>query len=206
MSGVVKSLAGTASGLCVEYREILTPNSSPRFWNGKLVAPTLITMHTAECGEVADGAENLATWGASANRPKASWTFAVANADITMSVPLNRLAWHAGPINPYSVGIELVGRAAQTADQWHDQYSNEQRTLASMLVAVLCESLQIPVRRVTPEELKRNHLAGIQSRGICGHADVTKALGGTHTDPGPCFPWDEFLEMVHNRAVGAPDD
>jgi hypothetical protein len=36
-------------------------------------------------------------------------------------------------------------------------------------------------------------------KGICGHADITAAFpqdNGTHTDPGPTFPWSQFLGLV----------
>ena len=206
MTAVIKSLAGTSSGLCIEYEELLCPNHTPRFWNGKLVQPSLIVTHSAECCETWEAADSLAKWVLGPDRPKASWNFACANADITMSVPVELQAWHAGPVNPYSIGVELAGKASQTAEQWADEYSTQQLTLYSMLTAVLCEIYQIPVRLVTPEELRRNHMAGVQSRGLCGHDTVTQALSGTHTDPGHGFPWDKFVQMVQTKSIGAPDE
>lgn len=206
MTATIKSLAGTSSGLCVEYREIASPNSNARFWLGKHVQPTLIVLHTAECGEAASAADSLATWDAGATRPKVSWHFAVADADITCSVDPGLCAWHAGPVNGYSIGIEHAGKAAQTAEQWADEYSTNQLRLSAMLTAVLCEIYQIPVRRIEPEAIATEHKAGRQPRGICGHIDITKSLGGSHTDPGPNFPWQSYLDRVRLIALGAPEE
>lgn len=43
----------------------------------------------------------------------------------------------------------------------------------------------IPLRKITPEQIRAGE------RGVCGHADTVAAgMGGSHTDPGPGFPWD----------------
>lgn len=43
----------------------------------------------------------------------------------------------------------------------------------------------IPIRKISPDEIR----AGAE--GVCGHGDcVAAGLGGSHTDPGPNFPWD----------------
>lgn len=200
----LKTLCGTESGMAIEYRELESPNHNPRFWLGRLFKPTLIVIHTAECAETAGAPDALAEWDAGPNRPKASWHFAVGDGLITCSVDPSLLAWHAGPVNPYSIGIEHAGRAAQTSEQWHDEYSTHQLRASADLVAVLCEIYQIPARLVSYSELQVNHKRGVASRGICGHADVTRALGGTHTDPGVAFPWVEYQAMIFETAKGAP--
>ncbi|MDB4997481.1 MAG: hypothetical protein JWM74_4913, partial [Myxococcaceae bacterium] len=63
--------------------------------------------------------------------------------------------------------------------------------LSAELVASLCVKHDIPPVRLSPDDLK----AG--ARGICGHADCTKATGiGSHWDPGPGFPWDWYMTRV----------
>ena len=205
MSAIIKSLAGTSSNLCVEYREILSPNSNGRCWLGQRVKPTLIVIHTAECAEVASAADSLAKWDAGASRPRASWHFAVADADITCSVDPGLCAWHAGTVNGYSIGIEHAGRAAQTAEQWADEYSRNELELSAKLVAVLCEIYQIPPAKLIPHDIAWEHHAGRQPRGICGHDDITRSLGGTHTDPGLAFPWQSYIDRIRSIATGAPD-
>jgi N-acetyl-anhydromuramyl-L-alanine amidase AmpD len=204
MAGVIKTLTGTDSGISVQYEEIDSPNHNPRIWNGKFVKPSLIVIHTAECSQTPQEPENLATWDAGASRPQASWHFAVGNQSITCSVPIELLAWHAFSVNPYSIGIEHAGHAAQTVEDWANDYSIAELALSVNLCTVLCESLQIPVRIVSADELKANHHAGIQSWGICGHDTVTKALAGSHVDPGPNFPWDNYISQIATSATGAP--
>ena len=53
----------------------------------------------------------------------------------------------------------------------------------------------IPIRKLTPAELK----AG--KAGFCGHIDQTTAweVKGGHWDPGPNFPWKQFLGMVQEE-------
>ena len=205
MGRIIKSLAGTVSGECFEYEEIISPNHNPRFWNGKLVKPSMIVIHTAQCGEVSSAPENLGDWDAGASRPQASWNFAIGNGSVSCSVPIELLAWHAGPVNAYSIGIEHAGKAEQTPEQWADEYSTAELNLSVLVCVVLCELLQIPVRLIEANELRENHHAGKQSWGICGHHTVTQALSGTHTDPGPNFPWDDYMARIKARALGAPN-
>jgi N-acetyl-anhydromuramyl-L-alanine amidase AmpD len=62
---------------------------------------------------------------------------------------------------------------------------------SAVLVADVCARYAIPIYKLSTAEV----LAGV--RGICGHADVTNAFRkGDHSDPGPHFPWDHYLELV----------
>jgi len=55
----------------------------------------------------------------------------------------------------------------------------------------------IPVRRLTTSQLRGGEY------GFAGHGDITEAFGeGTHTDPGPGFPWDVLLARVGQRLLG----
>jgi len=101
--------------------------------------------------------------------------------------------------NEIGVQVELCGRASQTAAQWHDEYSLPMLRLAAVEVAAICREHDIPVRRLTTDEVRAAYYGQVKPKGICGHVHVTAAYpedGGSHTDPGPNFPWDEFLDMV----------
>lgn len=115
-------------------------------------------------------------------------------------------AWHTpgslmgNEINRISIGIEHAGYASQTEAQWLDDYSMAMLELSAELVAGLCVKHGIlPVFR--DEAALR---AGLID-GITGHWQCTKATGvGSHTDPGPNFPWSWYLDRVvtHVQILG----
>ncbi len=154
-----------------------------------------VVIHTAEIAETLTSAEALARWCAGPNAPKASWHFAVDGDSITQSVREEYVAWHAPGANRTGIGIELAGRAAQTADQWHDDFSWDVLRRASSLVAYLCRRWNLPVQFVDA--------AGLQCgvRGITTHAEVSKAFKKSdHTDPGKGFPVERFLALVREKS------
>ncbi|MEQ9324536.1 MAG: hypothetical protein RIF41_35555, partial [Polyangiaceae bacterium] len=72
---------------------------------------------------------------------------------------------------------------------------------SARLVARICARWNIPVRFVRADELRRD------VRGITTHWEVTKGPGRGrtwHTDPGPYFPMERYLELV--RASQREDD
>ena len=157
----------------------------------------LLVVHTAECAEVASAAENLQSWTAGPNASRASWHYAVDNDSVTQSVLEKDIAWHAGPVNGYSIGIEHAGRASQDAAGWADDYSRAVLENSAKLAAEICVRWNIPIQKLGAEDLK----AG-RRRGICGHVDVTNGLTGGkgHWDPGPGFPWVSWLARVREHA------
>lgn len=92
-------------------------------------------------------------------------------------VPFGRRAWHAGRsvfagrerCNDFSIGIELEG----TDDLPFALVQYE--TLARCTQAILAR-----YRAITPER-------------IAGHADIAP---DRKTDPGPCFDWGRYREMI----------
>lgn len=167
--------------------------AAPTMWQHSSVIPRevrLIVLHSAECGESGTAAEALAGWGKSTNRPKASWHFAVDNNSVTQSVELDNISWHAGIVNSYSIGIEMAGRAAQTAAQWSDQYSLAMLENTARLLAVISGQYDLPLDFVDSDLSK--------ARGVTTHAAVTKCfcVKGGHSDPGPNFP----IELVLAKA------
>jgi N-acetyl-anhydromuramyl-L-alanine amidase AmpD len=177
----------------------------PNFTRPRRGMVTMLCVHAAEMSEIKTAAEALASWVSGPLRPKnASWHCAADCDSITQSVEFSNEAWHSGPINPVSIGVEFAGFSAQTRQQWADQYSQFELYNAARLFAVLCEIYQIPVRRVSVPELHSAVKTGQWPRGIVGHLDVTHAISGSHTDPGPNFPWVGFLGLVAQMATKAP--
>ena len=67
---------------------------------------------------------------------------------------------------------------------------------AARLVAEICLRWSIPVAKLGAHELLQG------GRGITGHADVSAAWHRSdHWDPGPGFPWSEFMGMVEERSM-----
>lgn len=110
--------------------------------------------------------------------------------------------------NALGIQVEICGSAAQTVAQWHDTISVETLRLAAYEVAVLCQDHGLPVRHLTVAECRAAwYSPGPNTLGIVSHHDVTLAYpedGGTHTDPGPSFPWVEFLAMVRGYLAQTP--
>lgn len=166
---------------------------------------TLIVMHTAECNEAKGAARNVAEWFRSQPRRGekfqgrtwggSSAHYSVDDREIVQSVREEDIAWHASEANGRSIGVELAGRAAQSAADWDDAYSRATLERAAGLVAALCKRWQIEPVHLTPDEVKLGRV------GLCGHVDVTRAWpkAGGHTDPGPHFPWSRFVALVSEQ-------
>lgn len=161
----------------------------------------LIVMHSMECVESKTTAENVALWFSSQNSPVASCHYCVDCDSIVQCVWDKDVAYHAGAINEFSIGIEMAGYAKQTDIEWHDEYSKKMLELSAELVAELCTHHNIPIEFVDAAGL----LAG--KRGITTHAEATKAykVYGGHTDPGKNFPMKEYLIMVESY-VAVPNE
>lgn len=96
--------------------------------------------------------------------------------DVCQMVPDHKKCYHAGFYNDRSIGIELEGRADESAN-----LPAAELDAAAKVVAVLCLKYRIPIDRYH----------------IIGHNEVP---GATHYDPGNGFPWDEFMERVRSWA------
>jgi N-acetyl-anhydromuramyl-L-alanine amidase AmpD len=80
-----------------------------------------------------------------------------------------------------------VARAAQPAAAWEDaQIKQGARWLAYWAIRY-----DIPIQKANCQNI--NGLCVCTRKGVLRHSDVTAAGFGTHTDPGPAFPMDDFL-------------
>ena len=105
-------------------------------------------------------------------------------------VPEAVIAWHSPP-NSHSIGIEICGQSTYTRQQWLSPEVWPAVQEAAARTAELCRRHSIPARRLTVAQVK----AG--AAGVCGHVDVSEAFRQSdHTDPGPHFPWAEFMALV----------
>lgn len=160
-----------------------------------------VVIHTTEGGEALNAAENGAAY--DKVRTDGTSTHLFVDPDSALQeVPFTDRA-HAARFHGNEIGvqIELCGYAGQTWAQWHDGASTAELKLAAKEVAAICRQFAIPVRHLTVAEVRAAYYNAPNSRpkGICSHYDVTRAYpedGGTHTDPGPNYPWDEFLALI----------
>jgi N-acetyl-anhydromuramyl-L-alanine amidase AmpD len=110
------------------------------------------------------------------------------------------IAWHAPP-NAHSIGVEICAMGGDvegdyTRAQWLSAEVWPAVNRAAEITAAVCARYGIPAVRISAAELA----AG--AHGVCGHVDVAQAFGKTdHTDPGPNFPWTEFMAAVGGRAA-----
>lgn len=161
--------------------------------------PRLVVVHTTESHEVKGGARAVANYFANP-ASDASAHIVVDDADTIRSVPDNRIAYTALGANIDGLHVEIVGSAGQGADGWADDYSQKALRRAADVVRDWCDTYGIPVRKLGSDDVK----AG--KHGICGHVNVSQAYGqSTHTDPGPTFPWGQFLDLVNGDDMPLSD-
>jgi hypothetical protein len=174
-----------------------------------------IVIHSAECSETASAAEALASYAAHMPPDRsASWHYAVDADSTTQSVREKDTAWHAPPLNPYSIGIEQAGRAKQLESEWNDAYS-----LALIegqlvpLVARICARHRILPRLVSDDLLREGLDQASRARDVAARDMVRKLYSGVithsqisrvfkksdHTDPGAHFPLEAFVRQVVER-------
>lgn len=93
---------------------------------------------------------------------------------VTQMVREEDVAWHAGnwSYNERAVGIEHEGYASDP-----NSYPEPMYDASAKLVAYLCDKYSIPCNRTN----------------VIAHKEVP---GATHTDPGPYWKWDHFMELV----------
>lgn len=169
----------------------------------------LIVVHTMEAPEKPHIAKNVALWFAGTKAPMASAHYCVDADETIQCVKENVVAWAAPGGNRDGVHIEHAGYASQSMVNWGDEYSTRMLARSASLAADIAKRHGIPVVKLEPEDLKDRTVMG-----FCGHVDLTQGrMGGHgHTDPGPFFPWETYLEMVRSAMAStdppppAPDE
>lgn len=159
---------------------------------GRKTPISVIVIHTMENSEKPGTAMAVAKWFASAASPMASCHYCIDSDATVQCVKDSDTAFHAPGANSTGIGLEHAGRAAQGHAGWLDEFSQKMLKRSAKLTAGLCQKHGIPAVRLSPTELA----AG--GRGIVGHKDCTDAFKtkGGHVDPGPTFPWSQYIDMV----------
>ena len=104
------------------------------------------------------------------------------------------------PGNYRGINWEFSGFASQTREQWLDPFGVAMFDQAAPIIRSDAQRYAIPLVRRTVAEL-RSYIPGVTS-----HNDLREAFGNTtHTDPGPNFPWDYFMDLI-NQVDDAEDE
>ena len=160
----------------------------------------IIVLHSAENQELNGQAVHLGQWFAGPTAPEASAHVMVDNKQIVVSVDDVDTSWAVDdfPLNLISKSYELTGHADQTAAEWNDAYSKGVLATAEAAVKVDLKKYKIPAVHLTDAQIVAAHNGDKTIKGICTHADITRALkvSGGHTDPGKFFPLTEFIKAV----------
>lgn len=171
---------------------------SPNRYTGRVAPIRLIVIHTMETGETSNVAENVAAYFAK-KTTQASAHLCVDNDSTVRCVPDSDTAWAAPGANADGLQMELAGRAGQGAAGWRDAYSKALLRNAAKHAATWCCKYGIPVKKLTRAELR----AG--KKGFIGHVDASAVYKKSdHWDPGPDFPWNDFLALVRAELDGKP--
>jgi len=113
-----------------------------------------------------------------------------ANNRIIEEVPNQDVAWHAGNwwYNMHAIGIEHIGFSADSSS-----YTDTMYKLSATLVRYLTTKYNIP--------RDRGH--------IIGHDNVpgttTAAISGMHTDPGPFWNWQKYMDLINRGESRQPE-
>lgn len=160
----------------------------------------LVAVHTNEgdnpAFETVDRrAENLARW---MEGQPVSYHKVVDDDSVVLFVPDARMAWSLRSGNPRSLNVCMIGRARWSRGEWlrHDRMLR----MTATIVREWCDRYDIPLRKITPEQVGKNQ------RGVIGHWDWTVGKrDGSHTDPGPGFPWDVLMAYAGGTDAAYPD-
>lgn len=164
--------------------------------------PTVIVMHTTEGSEGPTSAEDGASYDARRTDGTSTHFFVDQNSVVQCVRTTDEAHAARTHGNDLGIQIEICGKAGQGSSGWADTASAA--TLEN--VARLCVKLRakypgrFPLRRLTTSQLRATwNNPTATSGGFAGHVDCTNAFpedNGTHTDPGPSFPWNALLNRI----------
>lgn len=164
---------------------------SRNFGRGRSKKVRLIVIHTMETGEAGGTARRIAEWMAGPRAPRASSHYFIDAKEALSGVHERDTAWAAPGANADGVQFEHAGRAAQGDSQWHDAESRAILMRSAAIAAGVTKRHGIPIRHLTNAELR----AG--KAGFIGHNQASEVYKrSSHWDPGPGFPWDDYLALV----------
>ena len=156
--------------------------------------PSLIVIHCTEGQNILKSINDLRNLGDWFDTPSAQCSAHVgvdSEGYSAQYVRDSKKAWHVGFYNSRALGIEMIGRAAQTF--WPDK----QMRKTAQYVAYFSKRHRIPVRKA-----KVNKTGVVLRSGVIRHSELG-TLGGNHNDPGTRFKMTRLLWLARfYRAKG----
>jgi hypothetical protein len=178
---------------------------SPNSWTGAgRSSVQLIVIHDTEGSSHAQSAEDGAAYDQRRDDGTSTHYFVDSNSVVqcVLTSDVAHAALHQG--NHRGIQYELCARASWNKGTWlSPSYGLPMLKLAAWQVARDARKWGIPAKKLTPAQVAAGE------KGLCGHGDITKAFpddDGDHTDPGPGFPWAEFMDMVKAEMPGRKVD
>lgn len=176
----------------VEARKV---SGSPAYTAGRPDGPPLwIVIHDQEAPETGSTAENAAAYFArGADGRSVSAHYVADNNSVIQCVKLGDSAWTVGNREGNNRGInwELAGYARQTRSEWLDAFGKAMFALIAPIIREDAAAFEIPLRLLTDEQVRAFE------PGVTSHVQLGRVFGGSdHTDPGPNFPWDYFMNLL----------
>lgn len=165
------------------------------YYEGRNEALRLIVIHTMEAPEGPQTAENTAAYFAS-GAVVASAHACVDQDSVVVCLPPTATAFAAPGANAAGYQIEHAGYASQDGAGWADAESQSMLRLSAAHAREIAVAAGIPLRHLTDDELA----AG--DAGFVGHDQVSRVYKRSdHWDPGPAFPWDQYMGLVNGEAI-----
>lgn len=175
----------------------------PKSWtNDDRTSVQLIVIHDTEGSSHAQSAEDGAAYDARRTDGTSTHYFVDNNSVVQCVRTSDRAHTARSQGNRRGIQYELCARASFSRSRWLDpDYGLPMLQRAARQAARDCRKYGIPARKLSVGQVADG------AKGFCGHADITKAFpqdNGSHTDPGPNFPWDVFIDLVQDEL--APKD
>ena len=164
--------------------------------------PLWIVIHDMEASETSTRAESTAAYFANpSDGRRVSSHYCVDDNSVVQCVDLDDSAWTVGNRQGNNRGInwEMAGFARQTRAQWLDVFGLAMFRQMAPIVRSDAIRFGIPLRWLTDDQVRA------MQPGLTTHVQLARVFGGsTHTDPGPAFPYDVFLQIMLGE-TGAND-
>lgn len=136
----------------------------------------------------------------STNDTQVSVHFAVSDTLTYQYVDMNDTAYQCrNPGNLRGIGVEMVGKSSWTRNEWLAHKRMFRRA------ATLCAEVTMAYGLKTAPALLSAAALKARNSGLTCHKDMSTTFAGTHTDPGPNFPWDFFYSELR-IALGGVDE